>query len=256
MIIDCRLCAKWAILSSLSLSAQLAFALSDSPIKATSTLFTPNIITLSAGPAWENGGDSQTFYLNPGVEKTYHAYDSTNTLADGELFIGKQWALRDTLQAQLGVAFAATSYAGLSGEIWDDASSEFNNYTYKYKIEHTHVAVKGKLLGDWGYIVTPWISMSLGLGFNRAQSFYSTPVIFEAVETPDFQNNTEMAFTYTIGAGVQYALNNHWQVGAGYEFADWGKSELAAAPGQTMGNGLSLDHLYTNALMMNLTYIS
>jgi hypothetical protein len=40
----------------------------------------------------------------------------------------------------------------------------------------------------------------------------------------------------------------------GYEFADWGQSHLGSAQGQTLGRGLSLQHLYTNGLMFNLTY--
>ena len=72
------------------------------------------------------------------------------------------------------------------------------------------------------------------------------------------QNNfaayTQTSFTYTLGAGIQKILTNHWQVGLGYEFADWGQSRLNRASEQTIGQGLSLSHLYTNGLVFNLTY--
>lgn len=42
--------------------------------------------------------------------------------------------------------------------------------------------------------------------------------------------------------------------GIGYEFADWGRSQLNRAPGQTLNSGLSLSHLYTNGFLFNLTY--
>ncbi|HHS9463875.1 TPA: outer membrane protein, partial [Legionella anisa] len=78
----------------------------------------------------------------------------------------------------------------------------------------------------------------------------------EALPNPDFADHTKTAFTYTLGAGVQKALNDHWQIGAGYEFADWGKSELGRAFGQTMNSGLALNHLYTNGVLFNLTYVA
>jgi opacity protein-like surface antigen len=212
--------------------------------------------TLSAGPVWQGSGNTQTLYLTQDIEKTYTADKSTNTLFDGEVFLGLQKALSQTFYAQLGLAVAATSNAALSGAIWDDASPEFNNFTYNYKIQHTHVAGKGKILADAGYWFIPWVSASLGVGFNDAHGFQSTPTIFEALPTPDFTSHTQTAFTYTLGAGVQKALNAHWQVGVGYEFADWGKSSLGSAAEQTQGSGPALNHLYTNGLMFNLTYLA
>ncbi|MGL6035737.1 MAG: porin family protein, partial [Legionella sp.] len=60
---------------------------------------------------------------------------------------------------------------------------------------------------------------------------------------------------YTVGAGLQKSLNDNWQVGVGYEFADWGKSQLASAPEQTLNSGLGLNHLYTNGVLLNVTYV-
>ena len=211
---------------------------------------------LSAGPVWQNGGRAQTLYLTPGIEKNYTANNSSNALFDGEVFLGLQQRLSHILYAQFGLAVAATSNAALSGDIWDDADPQFNNFTYTYKIQHTHVAAKGKLLADMGYWLMPWVSGSLGVGFNNAHGFHSTPTIFEALPTPDFTSHTQTAFTYTVGAGVQKALNEHGQVGVGYEFADWGKSQLGRAQGQTQNSGLALNHIYTNGVLFNLTYIA
>jgi len=211
---------------------------------------------ISAGPVWEGGGRTQTFYLTPVIEKTYWADKATTTVFNGELFAGLQKSLTPTMQWQLGLAVAATSNANLNGTIWDDADPQFENYTYEYQLQHTHIAAKGKLLADMGYWVLPWVSASVGVGFNTAYSFSNTPLIFEAIRNPDFTSHTATSFTYTVGAGVQKAINANWQVGVGYEFADWGRSRLGRAPGQVLGSGLSLDHLYTNGLMFNLTYLA
>lgn len=212
--------------------------------------------SLSAGSVWEHGGNTQTFYLTPEIEKSYVGKRLTKTLLDGEIFLGIQKTLTQAVQSQLGLAVAATSNGALSGVIFDDANPEFDNYTYSYTIQHTHVVLKGKFLFDKGYWFTPWISASLGVGFNNAHSFNNKPIIFEAVKSPNFSSHTTSSLTYTIGAGLQKALNQHWQVGVGYEFLDWGKSQLGRAEQQTINGGLYLNHLYTNAVLLNLTYVT
>ena len=212
--------------------------------------------SFSAGPIWESAGHTQAFYLTPDIEKTYVANQSSSALFDGEVFLGAQKALTQTLKGQFGLAVGFTSNANLTGVIWDDADPLFDNFTYNYKIQHTHVAVKGKLLADTGFWLIPWVSGSLGVGFNNAHGFHSTSLIFEAVETPDFASYTQTSFTYTLGTGVQKALNQHWQVGVGYEFSDWGISQLGRAAEQTQNSGLTLKHLYTNGVLFNLTYIA
>lgn len=214
------------------------------------------VSAISAGPVWESAGQTQTFYLAPNLIKTYAASNATRALADGEIFIGIQKDLPKAFLGQLGIAVAATSNAKLSGNIWDDADSTFNNYSYSYKVQHTHVAIKGKFLADRGYWFIPWVSASLGIGFNNAHDFQNTPLISQAVTMPNFASNTQTSFTYTLGAGVQKALNHHWQAGVGYEFADWGQSQLKRASGQTLNSGLSLNHLYTNGVLFNLTYLA
>lgn len=214
------------------------------------------VITISLGPTWNQDGETQTFYLSPGVEKTYTAEDSTQALMDGEVFLGLQKSIFQQLQGQLGFALVATGSAKLSGDIWDDANAEFDNYTYQYKVSHTHLALKAKLLVDRGYWLIPWLSASVGIGFNKATDFSNAPIIFEALPDANFMSHTTTTLTYNVGAGVQAKINKHWQIGAGYEFADWGKSGLGRANGQTMNSGLNLNHLYTNGVLFNLTYLA
>lgn len=212
------------------------------------------VTAVSLGPVWGNNGTTQTFFLTPEIEKSYVAGSTTSTLFDGELFFGVQ---RDypTFQGQLGFAVAATSNAALSGIIWDDADPTFNNYSYRYRVQHTHFALKGKLLADRGYWLIPWISGSIGVGINTAHAYKDTPLIFEALPNPYFGAHTQAAFTYTAGAGVQKQMTQNWQVGVGYEFADWGQSRLNRAAGQTLNSGLRMNHYYTNGVMFNLTYV-
>ncbi len=73
------------------------------------------VSTISAGPVWENAGTTQTFDLTPAIEKTYKADKSSQTLFNGEFFLGIQKTLSQAIRGQLGLAFATTSHANLSG---------------------------------------------------------------------------------------------------------------------------------------------
>lgn len=212
--------------------------------------------SIGFGPVSPRGGDTQDLFLTSNIQKTYLAENLTNILANAEFFIGAQKELPFALQGQLGLALAAVSHARLSGNIWDDADPQFNNYYYSYKIQHTLVAAKVKLLADRGQKLIPWVSATLGAGFNKSYAFNNMPLFYEAVIMPNFSPNMHTSFTYTLGAGVQRKLNQHWQIGVGYEFSDWGRSALGRAEGQTMNSGLTQNHLYTNGAMMNLTFLA
>lgn len=213
------------------------------------------VISLGVGPVWEDAGQMQSYYLFPNILKTYVPKNASSTLAEGELFVGILRPLHNGFQYQLGFAFSTTTNASFSGVIWDDGLPIFDNYVYQYQVNHTSIALKGKLLAEKGYYVTPWVSLSLGAGFNQAQNYFTTPLIPQAVTNANFAYNIQTAFTYTVGAGIQKNVSEHVQLGIGYEFTDWGKSVLGPAPGQTLGNGLQLDHLYTNGLTFNATFL-
>lgn len=212
------------------------------------------LATLSIGNEWARGGETQHFYLQPDVEKNYVAHRETDRLVGGELFLGIQHSLNSTLLAQIGIAIAKSAPTNLQGDIWEDADPNFNNYAYRYKIKHSHVAIKGVLLMPIQYGLLPYISTSVGVASNDAYDFSITPRIEEETPPAGFNSHTENSFTYTLGVGVRKILDPNWQVGLSYEFADWGKSQLNPASGQTLNTGLKLDHLYTQGVFLNLTY--
>lgn len=219
------------------------------------------VVALSAGPTWTFGNESETFYLQPDVIKTYQASNHTVTFASGEIFLGWQnqlciTSLNQSLLSQIGVAFAAAGNAELSGNIWEDANPEFDNYSYYYKINHAYFAIKGRLIANNASPIEPYITASIGVGYNRAYNFDIVAKIPEEVPAPAFRSNTMTTFSYTLGIGVQTNFSSPLQVAIGYEFADWGKVQLARAEGQTLNHGVSLNHLYANQLQITLIYIA
>jgi opacity protein-like surface antigen len=212
------------------------------------------VVALGGGPAWTNPGENQTFYLQPDVQKGYVASKSTQHLASGEFLLGLQKTLNPYLTGQFGLTVVDASEVKLNGNILEDADPDFNNFSYIYRIKHTSVGLKGRLIGNAWYGVQPYISGSIGLGFNRACDFSMTPKISEEVSAPGFISNTKTAFSYSLGAGIQKSLSPNWQVGVGYEFADWGSYDLDRAAGQTMNHGLSLNNVYIQQLQFSVIY--
>ena len=212
--------------------------------------------TFSIGPTWAAAGEQQTFNLTPAIEKTYTANRNMNTLTAGEVFVGVQKNLPANIYGHFGLTGGMDSQVGLSGNIWDDADPAFDNYTYSYNIQHAYVGLKGKFFKDFDCYVLPWFSAGVGVGFNSSHAFSNQPLINEALPNNNFGDHTQATVTYTIGFGAQRILAEHWQVGLGYEFSDWGQSLLGKADGQTINSGLTLSHLYTNGIMFNLTYVS
>lgn len=212
------------------------------------------VSSLSFGAAWIQGHKTETLYLQPDVAKTYTASSDNPSTAVGALFFGMQRILNAQLQGQLGLELVTTGNSHLSGDIWDDANPEFNNYTYRYTINHSHVALKAKLLFDKGMIVTPYVSGSLGIGTNKAFDYSSTPRDSADVPPPAFLSNTKTQGVYTLGIGLQKNLTHQYHLGLGYEFAYWGRSNLAAAPGQTSTQGINTNALNAQQVLFSLSY--
>lgn len=214
------------------------------------------VVSISAGPAWSGNGTTQTILLQPLIQNTYAATEPNNLLASGELFLGMQKQLNAKFYSQFGIALAAAGKAKFNGDVWVNADPNFNNYTYKYNVTHGHVAVKGKLLADVGYGVRPYVSASIGIGVNKASDFTMETKLYQEVVPPAFESHSTITTPYTLGIGVQEVVNENLQAGFGYEFIDWGKSELGRASGQLMNTtGLTENHIYTNVLLVTLTYV-
>lgn len=253
-----RNCFKLCLCLSASLIAKDALAESIRYNYKPSSMFSgiSSVVSMAGGASWEKAGETQMISFTSDIVKNYVATKKSHAFANFNLFVGLQNRINNSLIGQLGLLGGVTSNGRLSGMVWDDADPLFDNYSYTYKVQHSFAGVQGKILLDTGLVVFPWVSGSVGAGFNRAQNFMYTPLIEEAVAPPNFAAKTFTTFSYSIGAGLQYQCNNHWQVGIAYDFSDWGKSQLGPAQGQTTNNGLSLGHFYSNGVLVNVTFVS
>lgn len=231
--------------------------LTKEPLNTSMTMSTSysRVVTLSLGASWTQSHHSVTETLAPEIVNTYTANNNGDAFAVGEIFAGMERELSPGWLGQLGVAVAGGGNTDRSGDIWANADPDFDNFTYNYSINRVYVGLKGKVLADVASIgIQPYVSGSLGLGFNHAFGYASVAKIPEEVADQPFGSNVTTSFAYTVGAGIQKTFTPNWAIGVGYEFSDWGKSSLASIPGVTQSNSLVLDHLYNNAVLVNLSY--
>lgn len=223
------------------------------PLQETTT--SSPFVTASVGPGWTTSGNSKTFYLQSDIRKTYNVTNNSQAFATAELFGGWQMPIGFNLLFQLGVEGKWVHNAELSGSIWEDADSDFNNYNYTYQVNRSQVSAKGKLLSDVNMIVQPYVSASIGYGMNSAHDFTITPKIYEEVPAPAFLSRNVRGLNYAFGIGIQKVVNASWQFGVGYEFANLGKTGLGDAPDQTVNTGIKQSHLFTNQLLFSASYV-
>ncbi|WP_298624145.1 porin family protein [uncultured Legionella sp.] len=218
-----------------------------------------NIIILSGGATWPTGvNGAHSLYFSPELSRTYTLDKATTALGEGTLFVGRQHSFNSRVEGQLGILFAAASRLKISGSIWDFDDLRFNNYRYSYTVQPNRIAIGGKLLETTNSLYKPWVNASIGVSVNRATNYQVIPTECEAIVLPqsNLSSHSTTSFSYSIGAGIQRIVTPNVQVGLGYEFTDWGKNQLAAAPAQPANQkGLMLNHFYTNGLLLNVTWL-
>ncbi|QMT61790.1 outer membrane protein [Legionella sp. PC997] len=213
-----------------------------------------SIIIVSGGPAWSNPGKDQYLYPFPPPQNNLYLADSrSDWLGSGELFFGLQHFIgASNVIAQFGLGVAAASDAGLSGTVSVDGVPDV--YTYSYKVSHVRAEFKGKLIACGFQSLQPYLSGSFGVGWNHAHDWLPTTIDPVLYPTYWFDTASTVAFSYTLGLGVQKMLTPNWQVGVGVEFADWGKNYLGD-DGATLDQGPGMPHLYTTELLFSVGYM-
>lgn len=220
------------------------------------------VFSIAGGPTWSSPGQSQEFAYQPNVVNYYLANSNqTSNLATGELFLGIYNELNDAVQGQIGVEIGYSGNAYSEGTILQNNNPNQAYFDYSYNIRQFRTSVKAKIIFidlPVSSYVQPYIGGSLGLGFNNAFNYQTSKLNTKAMSTPEFTSQTNTAFTYTIGGGIQIPVDPFWQFGFGYEFAGWGTNQLGAAPYQTenTGHGLIAQSLYTSTALVSLTYTS
>lgn len=96
--------------------------------------------------------------------------------------------------------------------------------------------------------------MGLGFAANRAYD-YTTNVPPYLTVTPTFNNKTTHSFTYCVGFGIDYVVQNI-SLGVGYRFINLGKTGLGAGTIRTTSINpvLTQSNLTINSVLVQINY--
>jgi len=243
---------KKALLTGFGIFLSASACATDSIYAEEFPLLWSSIVTLTGGVAWTSAGQNVYLYRGTSSWTDYYHYTKNNdVLGSGEIYFGLQRLITPGLIGQLGLGIAGVTDATVSGYVDTPLFTDISSY--QYKVNHVRAELKGKLICDSFKSFQPYLSGSFGAAFNNTHNFIPE-VINPLFPSTWFYSNTTLGFAYTLGLGVQTMVSTHWQIGAGYEFADLGRSFLSG-DGEAFTTGPSLSHLYTNEVLMSVSYL-
>lgn len=216
------------------------------------------ILSVGGGGVWTaNLGKNQDLYIPNNEYYKYRVDDRNDSNGFFDVFAGFEWDFCPQWGAQLGVGYTymgSFSVGGTYEQGFDPQSSDF--YDYNYRVRSQQVQAEGKLVFHMSEMIHPYIFGGLGASFNKASNYDADYPIFLTF-TRDFENNTQSAFTWSVGAGVDFEVFDCWRLGIGYRFADLGRVSLGQSfiDDTPVTSTLAQSHLYTNSIVGQLTYI-
>jgi opacity protein-like surface antigen len=245
------------MLKNKDITALATFTLPDS-LFAAPWWYHP-VLTLTGGASSAEVGQSQT--LTMAGDFTLYNYARTNSNSWRALFggfVGTEFPITSTLDLQTGIAYyqPGNGYKGkgILTQGVDAPSADIFNYSYS--VATRQLLLEGKLLWHVREKFRPYISLGLGAAFNSAYAYtVDTPPFLTF--TPQFSSNNNTNFSYSVGAGVDYAIKQNWRIGAAYRFASYGKANLGRGPLDTIQfiPVLKQSNLYSQEVIGQLTYL-
>ena len=185
---------------------------------------------------------------------------STKTQSSALLGVegGYRWQ-RDNLWLpaySLGLRYKHLFSTDIGNQVIQYSTPEFTNYNYHWKISSDALLLSTKLnLFQSGYFL-PYLNGGIGVAFNHTSSYSEaaltgvTPRI-----SPAFSNHDKTAFTYILGAGVDWQPYPQFIMSLGYEFQDLGNLSSGNGAGVWSQSALYSGSFQSNAAVLSISYL-
>ncbi|MGQ3891333.1 SPOR domain-containing protein [Legionella sp. CNM-4043-24] len=176
-----------------------------------------------------------------------------------DLLAGYRWQRDQQWLAatELAVRYQHMFSRSINGNITQYAIPEFNNYTYSWDVSRDVLSLYSKMDLTRYRQVMPYIDASIGVAFNRAGQYSETSITPPVTSriNPAFGSRTESAFTYSVGAGLDFQFTPKFIMSLGYDYQSFG--QFASGPGQSTWSSsrLKLNHSAANSALLGLTFL-
>jgi len=221
------------------------------------------VVGLSGGDTFPRMQKSNTTVPNgSGVTPPYnldtYTVDNPSTTATAGVFGGYQWqGLKSFLPySSVLLRYEHQFNSTITGKVQEFGLPLFTNYNYSMKLQSDVVNVVGKLDFTPYKSFLPYVSVGLGIAFNRVSNYNedAIPPVSPARVSPNYNSKTNVNFAYSLGAGIDYIYSKKLWLTLGYQFADLGK--VNSGPGmQTWSNTrLSFGAQRDHTILGSITY--
>lgn len=210
------------------------------------------------------------FYFDLGVGKSYDYAQSNSVVhnfnpAKSDFFvkssssystpfffagIGYRWAQPDVWfpNVNVGLQHRYTSPVNVNGE-------QPNGQLYSYRLQQESWLIMAKAdIFQWKKIM-PYITAGMGASFNRISQLFFNAALIEN----QLGGSTTLTgdFSYSIGAGIDYAVKDDLWLSLGYSYDDFGKNKvdtLFRADMEPFGT-LKNANLHANSFFLSARYL-
>lgn len=201
--------------------------------------------------------NSSNYGAPPSNQNDLFAVNTPNTNHSFFAYGGYTWAKKQTWLPEISVAmrYEYLSPVKISGGIDQYTLPGYDNYNYQMTASAHVLTLLSKLdLVTFGSFA-PYVSLGLGIARDKLYNYQETPigpVYFRP--SPAFGNTTQMNFTFNLGAGLDYFVNDNISLALGYEHEDLGSLESGPGASQYQGQRLSFGSLTANRILLNAFY--
>jgi hypothetical protein len=214
------------------------------------------------GPAFSRLSNNSTVQLNDFLVNDYFTRTKFRTEPLLGFGVGRTFTpLAQPLSVTLGLSAYYTNYGTISGSENPFANDGiYDALNYKFRAQSYSLMVESRLIYT-GYDWQPFAFVGIGCAWNRLYGYSETPAtnpLTAATAQDTFSHNTNSAFAYEAGVGVQrhlytdIATNIQYFASLDYRYMNFGKGELGTTATQTSNQTLNISNLNTQALVLTL----
>lgn len=233
------------LFTSLSCFAkEIDIAISDEP-EVVDFVFSARV-----GADWVDTGGSQQTSVVQGFIPDKYIPSNTPFQAGYGIFAGRIWEAYKW-RYQLGLSYDYLPPFTTKGDILEFDDPALGDLSYEYRIQHQRLGIELKSLYEMKECF-PFIRLGIGIAWNKAYRYGEESSSITEIPRDPFDDTENVAFTWSIGAGIEKEIFEDVRLGLSYLYTDGGKAKLKSV---NSDESLTTDHLSINQIILEISHI-
>jgi len=156
----------------------------------------------------------------------------------------------------LGVQYQYFFAANAQGQVTQFSLPQFTNYNTTWETETNLLIANAKLNLITYRQVSPYLNGGIGGVFKNSKGYTETALSNVTPRiSPNYQTNTHSQFSYILGAGIDYLLQQRILLTAGYQYTYLGNLSSGFGRDRWSTQYLNFGRADSNAFLFGLTYL-